>query len=746
MNGCFETSGVESRGRKGQVSFLLASTVAVIALMAPTAAQAQAAAATNIDPATQEIIVTAGKREQALSTVPQGISVVTGAQISARAAKSLADYIALTPGLSLVSTGAPGSGAVEIRGIPPLVVAGTVATYVDEVPISGSSGAAFGGRSQPDLDPSDMDHIEVLKGPQGTLYGATSLGGVIKYVLKKPSLTNTEVNTTEELNAYDNGHLGTRLSGAVTTPLINDTLGIRVSGYYRHDAGYIDDVGFGGKAVNDGNSWGARGALYWKPTSNFSVDLSALVQDSTYYGFAATDLDWQSFQPLYGWDKVSRSTPENGRVHTNVFGATLKWDTEYGTLLSSSGYSTDKRHSTTDITYDYAFPGTPIDYSTPAAVVPTALTKQFSQEVRFASKRFGPLDFIAGGFYQHAHYDSDRNFINFSLAGLPLYSSNLGQNYVTSSLNEYAGFINATVHLTDQLDVTGGYRHSHITQSGTTIQGGYFYGLPDLSRVQSSSSKENADTYLGGVRWRPTSGVMFYVRAASGYRPGGTRSLPPGAPADFGNTFKSDSIWSYEAGTKINLFSGRVTFEADAFRIDWKDIQTLVFFGPFSTTGNAGKARSQGGEIQASFEPVKGLVLSGNAAYTDAKYTEDSAQILVTKGEHLPYVPKWTATGEVDYSWSLNERLKAHVSGDYDYKSSMIDNGAEFYTIPGFATINLRAGIETDKHWTFNLYVKNVTNKRAIVGTEQGYYTFFNPFVVTVNEPRSYGISLSQKF
>jgi outer membrane receptor protein involved in Fe transport len=700
------------------------------------------------DAGIQEIVVTAGKREQTLSKVPQGISAVTGAQLDARAAKSLADFVALTPGLSLSSTGTPGYGKVEIRGISPQVVAATVATYIDDVPITSSSQIARGGLFTPDLDPSDLDRVEVLKGPQGTLYGASSLGGVIKYVLKEPDLNKTEVTTSEELSGYDNGRLGTRLRASVTTPIVNDTLAIRVSGYYRHDAGYIDDIGFSGKGANDGNSWGLRGALLWKPASNVSVNLSAMLQDSVTYGYAATDLDWQTSKPLYGWDKVDRSTPEGFRVRSSIYAATIKWDTALGSLQSASGYTRIVPRETTDITYDYAAPGTAISFTNPAASVGRHANDQFTEELRFTSKRFGPLDFIAGGFYQHSRLEDSEEFTTFSTNGFPDPTAPLlGQNYAKGSLDEYAGFINATLHINDQIDVTGGYRHSRIDQNRTTVQGGeYFYGVPLGATVTQLKTGENSDTYQGGASWRPTNNLMLYVRAASGYRPGGARSVPPGAPAGTVPFYKSDNIWSYEAGVKIHALGGRLTFDADAFRIDWTKIQTLVFYGFFNTVGNGGKARSQGGEIQGSFEPVKGLVFSGNGAYTNAKYTEDAPEVNVTKGELVSYVPKWTATGGVDYNWALNDRLKAHVGGDYDYKSSVLDNGATPYKIPGYATANLRAGIETEKHFAVDLYVKNVTDKRAIVGTEQGYYTFFNPFVVVVNEPRSYGISLTQKF
>ena len=744
----------EAGGRARRTrALLLAATASVFipaaafAQSAPPADSTPAAAtgATSTDAAADDIIVTAFKREQALSTVPQGISVVTGAQLDERGAKSLSDYIALTPGVSLQSTGVAGYGKIEIRGIAPLVVASTVATYVDDVPISSSSQTARGGNFQPDLDPSDIERVEVLKGPQGTLYGASSLGGVIKYVLRKPSLTKTEINTSEEVNAVDGGQVGTRLRGSVSTP-VSDNLAIRVSGYYRHDPGYIDNVGaLAARNVNDGDSWGVRGALYWKPTSTLSVNLTASIQDSKTNGYSTVDLDWQSFKPLYGRDTQLRATPETFHVRSEIFAATLAWDTGLGTLLSSSGYSYTAPRDTGDITYNFAGGGV-IEYATPAAAVGRHINKQFSQEVRFTSKRFGPLEFTLGGFYQHSNLDDAEDFTPYKTTGVPDPSrATLGQSYGSGTLDEYAGFANATVYLNDQIDFTAGYRHSRIDQTRHTVQGGWLYGIPDFSRVTNQSTTEDADTYLFGARWRPTKDVMFYLRAASGYRPGGARSVPPAAPAGTVPFYKSDSIWSYEAGVKIHTLGGRLTLDADAFRIDWTNIQTLIYYGFFSTVGNGGKARSQGGEFQASFEPTKGLFFTGNAAYTDARYTENAPQVLKVKGQLVDQVPKWTATAGITYNWSLGDRTKASIGGDWAYKSSMNDFSAEQYTVPSYSTFNLRGGVEF-KGFGVNFYVNNLTNKRAIVATTQGYYTFFNPFIVSVNQPRTYGINFTQNF
>ncbi|WP_411339397.1 TonB-dependent receptor [Sphingopyxis sp. J-6] len=692
-----------------------------------------------------EIVVTALRNEQTLGTVPLGISAISAEKLEERAAKSMADFVALTPGLNLQSIGAAGNGVVAIRGISPQAVAGTVATYIDEVPISSSGIGARGGLYQPDLDPNDIERVEVLKGPQGTLYGASSLGGVIKYVLKKPSLTETDIHLSEGLTMFDNGEPGIALRASATTPLITDKLGVRVSAFYRHDPGFVDDVLLGGRNVNDANAWGVRGGLYWKPVDNVSVDLSAMIQQTNSQGFSTVDLDWQTFEPLYGKDTQLRAVPEYLKVRTEFYSATLKWDTGAGTLLSSTGYAYVAPRDQGDMTYNYTGTGGPIEYGTPGAARGSHINKQFSQEIRFSSNRFGPVEFTVGGFFQRAKTDDRYDYLTFTEGGVvdpnaPL----LGQNYASGVGKEYAGFINGNLYLTEQFDISAGYRYSHIEQTRSSVRGGAFlYGVPPFSLTDSRSTEENKSTYQIGARWRPSDDLMFYVRAASGYRPGGTRGVPPTAPPGTSPSYTSDTIWSYEAGMKVKALDGRLTFDADVYRIDWSDIQTLVYFGFFNTVGNGGKARSEGGEIQATFEPVKGLTLTANGGYTNARFTEDAPEVAVTKGLPIYYVPKWTATFGADYGWELANGLRANIGGDYAYRSSQLD--ATRFRLPGYSILNLRAGVKGDS-FGVNLYVKNVTDKRALVGTSQGYYEFFNPFVVVVNEPRSYGITLTQNF
>ena len=756
--GGHDCSSVSSKPRRRRSARGLLLATAGLSIAFPSALSAQTASGANasIDAAngTQDIIVTAGKQEQYLNRVAEGISVVTGKQLDDRGAKSLADYTALTPGLSLQSAGATGFGFVEIRGISPQSVGATVATYINDVPVSASSALTQSGEYTPDLDPSDLERVEVLKGPQGTLYGASSLGGVIKYVTKGPDLDKTEIDTSESLDFLNNGQPGTELRASVSTPLVTDTLGIRVSGFYRHDPGFIDQLGPAGLARRDanyGNSWGFRGALRWKPSSDFTVDLTGSIENSRYHGFSVIDLDPDTLQSLYGpKDSAYRTLNEGFSVRTDLIAATAKWQTGLGALTSVTSYSVQKPHNVNDITAFYSAPANQpqdpaalISYLHPAGSIGTHEDDQTTEELRFNSKRLGPFEFIAGGFYQHEKLRDDNDYLTYLPGGgvVDRTAPTLGISNRAGTLSEYAGFINVTLYLADRLDVTGGYRHSHIDQVRDSDREGPLFATSAQSTHLSFS--ENSDTYLGGIRWRPTDNLTLYGRAASGYRPGGGRTIPPGAPANFGDTYRSDSIWSYEAGVKYRGIGGKLTLEADGFWIDWKNIQTLVFVGRFATDGNGGKARSRGAEFQGSYTPFRGLTINANAAYTDARFTEDAPDIGVVDGQRIFQVPKWTATLDLEYRWALNDRWKAFVGGDYDYKSDQLD--FTNYVLPGNNFFNLRGGVESE-HYQVNVFIKNLTNKRVFVGDSSGYFPGLPPFQPVINEPREFGISFSQKF
>jgi outer membrane receptor protein involved in Fe transport len=698
----------------------------------------------------QEIVVTAVRRTEGLSTVAVGISAISGAELEARSASSLADFVSQVPGLNVQSFGTPGTGVVAIRGISPQGAAATVATYIDNISIGGAGNGTENAWYGPDIDPADLERVEVLKGPQGTLYGASSLGGVIKYVTKTPSLTTAEVNTSEELNDVRGGSPGTKIRASVSTPIIENELALRASGYYEYTGGYIDDVGIGGQDVNRGYKSGMRATLLYQPLDNLKIKLNATIQNSVVDGNDITDdngLTASLFQPLYGYFEQKRYTPESYKVQTKMYSSDIQWDTDLGSLISATSYSSYNPRQDSDMTSQAVFFGGLISPTDPAGAIAKISSDQSTQEFRFESKRLGIFEFVAGTFYQHQAQSNNDLYTSYDTTGQVNPSGFLGAQTGATTLDEYAGFGDATVYILPQLDVTAGYRYSDVQQQVERSSGGPLYGAPITVEPVVNFAEVN-QTYLAGIRWRVTDEVMLYGRAATGYRPGGQRGIPPGAPPGFGDTYNSDNIRSFEAGVKVRTLGGRLTFSGDAYVINWSNIQTLIVVGIYNTDGNAGTAQSKGGEFEATYVPFDGLTLAANTAYTNARFTETSATANTTDGERLAYVPEWTRTVSVNYMLPFGPPFgtwKPEVGGEYAYRSSQLDASLPPITLPGYTTFGLHAGVHFDDKKSLRFYVNNLTNNRGIVGSG-GNVGYGIPYGVVYQQPVTFGLMFSQKF
>jgi iron complex outermembrane receptor protein len=722
--------------------------VAIVGGSTARSAWADAPSASNDSNELQEIVVTAGRREEVLSHVGEGITAVSGVELEARSASSLEDFVSQVPGLNVQSLGTPGNGVVAIRGISPQGAAATVATYIDNISVGGAGNGTENAWYGPDIDPADLERVEVLKGPQGTLYGASSLGGVIKYVTKTPSLTSTEINTSEELNDVRGGSPGTKMRASVSTPIIENELALRVSGYYEYTGGYIDDVGISGKDANRGYRSGIRATLLYQPLDNLKIKLNASIQSSVVDANDITDENGtnpSSFQPVYGYFEQKRYTPESYKVQTQLYSSDIQWDTDLGSLISATSYSTYKPRQDSDLTSQALFfpPGL-VSPTSPAGGIAAIATDQRTQEFRFESKRLGILEFVAGTFYQHQAQSNRASYYSYDTTGQANPDGFLGLQSSTGTLDEYAGFGDATVYILPQLDVTAGYRYSDVQQQVNESSGGPIYGT-GINAEPTLNFAEVNQTYLAGIRWRVTDAVMLYGRAATGYRPGGQRGIPPGAPPGFGDTFDSDSIRSFEAGVKVRALDGRLTLSTDAYVINWSNIQTLIIVGIYDTDGNAGTAQSKGAEFEATYVPFDGLTLRANTAYTNARYTSTSAATpYITDGERLSYVPEWTRTVSVDYTLPFGT-WKPQVGAEYVYRSSQFDISEPAVELPGYTTFNLHAGVQFDDKQSLRFYVNNLANNRGILGSA-GEIGYGIPYAVVYQQPVTVGVIFSQKF
>jgi iron complex outermembrane recepter protein len=692
----------------------------------------------------EEIIVTANKRTENLQSIGAGISVVSDQRLDELAANSLSDYIQDLPGVSLQSFGAAGNGSIEIRGISPQSVGATVSTYIDDIPVGGSSAVGESAEFLPDLDPADIQRVEVLKGPQGTLYGASSLGGVIKYVTKQPSLTQPEATITEQFEGVDHGDYGGKIRASASTPL-SDQFAVRVSGYYRWIPGYIDDVGVGGPNVNRGYDWGIRGTALWKPLSDLTVNLNGMQQITQQNGYNTVDLNSATLQPLYGQLSQLRYTPESLSYRTNLYSAEVNYTQPYGNFLSASSFNSIQPTQIADETpYLLGFPNgsTTIGPDNPLGAAGHHDDRQETEELRFTSNRLDNVEFLVGGFYQHESLTDGFSFYQYQAGGRVPDTTvpSLGGSERGGTLWEAAGFLNATYYIVPTLDVTLGYRYSEISQHRVSSTTGPIYG----ANFDDLSTQQSADSYLAGARWHITDDILFYLRAASGYRPGGARSPLPGGPPNFPLYYTSDKIWSYETGFKTTWLDGRLTWDTDVFWINWDNIQALVTIGAFDTDGNGGHALSRGVETQATYVPVKGLTLRGNFSYTDAFFKYADAGVLVTApGQRLFLVPELQGSVSGDYSWPIGN-YQGTVGADWSYTGNQYD--VSNFLLPSYSLVNARAGVKWNND-TFNFYIKNVADKRTIVGDAIGYYpAYYSLYTVVVNQPRTFGISFTQRF
>ena len=716
------------------ISMFLGGTCA-LAMAAPALAQPNAtAAAQPLPPQAQAdqnaIIVTAQKRTQVLIDVPQSVTVVPGATLEQQHATSFQDYLKLVPGLDL-NQSRPGEGRLILRGINTGGVASTVGIYVDETPFGSSSGLVNGAVLAGDFDTFDLSRIEVLRGPQGTLYGASSLSGVLRFVTNAPSTAAFELRGRAGVEAVKGGDLGYNADAVVNVPL-GPTIAFRASGNYRKDAGFIDSIGTGGsdvaKNINGDRSYGGRASLLFKPSDAASIRLSAIAQNIDANAPSVIEADPVTLRPLHGLTQ-SQFVPQFSNLHYRVYNGTGSFDLGFASLTSSTSYATQKQHERIDFTFALS------PFLRAALKLPpneffeaqdTNLNK-FTQEIRLSSQSH-LLDWLVGGYYTNEKGLIDQSFVAVTPGTLtPLaLPFTLGTANVTSKYRELAGFADATFHFGPQFDLELGGRYSHNRQSAHEMTNGVLAGgAPKDFPIARSS--ENVFTYSLAPKFKPNKNTSIYARVAKGFRPGGPNVLPAGVtiPPDVPRIFHSDSVISYEAGVKAQSADQRFSIDAAAFHINWKNIQLFTVVSGFGVNANGSSAKSDGFEFTAAARPIAGLTLSANGAYTDARLTGSTPMSVGGRdGDQLPFTPKFTLSLNGDYGWHVGPRTRAHVGVSWRHVSGQTAGyDIDFVTahgrqrhVPSYNVVDLNAGVDLGR-FDIEAYVKNLGNSHGITST-----------------------------
>lgn len=720
----------------------------------------------------QQIIVTAQKRSERLQDVPVPVAAVSAQALAETNQVGLEDYYATLPGVSVSASSNTGSPQVAIRGISGAAQQGpTVATTIDDVPIGSASALVFGW-DMPDLDPSELQRIEVLRGPQGTLYGASSLGGLIKYVTIDPSTSgisgHVDVGTDTIQHASDEGY---SLRAGVNVPL-SDVLAMRVSGYERFEPGYIDNVETNETGVNREHRGGGRFALLFKPSETFSVKLSALLEHSFRYGspfvdtvapFTTTDPTVpanESFVNPTG-DLQQSAVRGTGFLNKNLqaYSATVNAAFDGINLASITGYSISKNENSWDLSgalgsylvyTPYAVSGDPDNSD--------LRDNKFTEELRLSGHLGDAFDWLVGGFVDH-----DVGYENqYLLAAQPTTGQSVGvflHDLDPSTYQEEAGFLDLTYHFTSQFDFEAGGRYGDIRQAFQQFFYGPYntlLGLPLSYVYPQIHSQENSFTYLLTPRFKITPELMVYARVATGYRPGGPNidATPFGLPA----TYDHDSTKNYDLGLKATLLDHLLYVDASLYYIDWSGIQLTIQnpSGAGSAQTNGKSAKSEGVELTTSITPFKGFNAAFWVSFNNAVLTQSfplSSTLFGQSGDRLPFSNRFSGSLSLNDDFPLASQTSGFVGGTVSYVGDRLGNfqlrdpadptlPPQRQPYPSYAKVDLKTGAHYQA-WSFTLYANNVTNRRAILN---GGLDSSPTVAFLYIQPRTLGLSASRTF
>ncbi len=704
----------------------------------------------------QEVIVTAQKREERLQDVPVPVTAIRADTLVENNQVRLQDYSSSVPGLNVTPQASTSYQILSIRGITTTVSGNpTVGITIDDVPY-GASTMLGGGQSIPDLDPGDLARIEVLRGPQGTLYGASSMGGLLKFVTVDPSTDAVSGRVQADVNGVKNGaEPGYGVRGSVNVPL-SDTLAIRASAFTRRDPGYIDNVQTGRDGVNESRVGGGRLSALWRPSENFSLKLSALYQDAR--GDGTSDVDvlpglgdlQQSY--LRGTGGYDRKVQAYSAIATLKLGR--------AELTSLTGYNVNEYSDSYDLSYllggltHDGLPGVADGFGvTGTPQLEHNKVDKVTQEIRLATPIGSKADWLIGGFYTHESTSYTGNID----ASDPASGAIVAQEVVTTyrpTYQEYAAFSDLTFHFTDQFDIQIGARESHTRETYSETDAGPF--VPVLFGVTSPlirpevSSGANAFTYLFTPRLTLSPDLMIYARLASGYRAGGTNySAGPGFPLQY----EPDRTENYEIGMKAGFLDRMLSVDASIYYIKWRDIQILSDNPDtgLTFTTNGGRAKSEGIELSVELRPFTGLTVAAWGSYDNAVLTQEfpaTSYSVGAAGDRLPYTSRLSGNLSVEEDFPITSRVGGFVGGAASFVGHRLGEFASIFTVPpvredlpAYTKLDLRTGVKLDD-WTISLFVNNVADRRGLLYAASA----LGPLTLNYIQPRTVGLSVLRKF
>jgi iron complex outermembrane recepter protein len=730
---------------------LLMAAAATTIWTSAEAQTAQPAASAASSSELEEVVVTATRRSESIQNVPSQVTALTAGALDQLNARDFNDFAAFVPGLSFSSTGAS-TNLLVIRGITTgSQLSSATGVYLDDIPIGASTSNGVGYQSL-NVNTLDLNRVEVLNGPQGTLYGATSLGGTIKYETNAPDLKNFEAEGGAQVSSTQHGHIDHAYTGMINLPF-GDIAALRVDGYQVYDSGYVKDPVYGRDNEGWSRSEGGRASLLLEPTENLDIRLNASTQHIPSESADVVFRSPETRAPIYGTYDQAYPTYQPSDYSLTLYSATVDYTTPLAKFSSISGYQVNNGTSYTDnsLIYDAAL-GAFGGAADPWSLYVNTTTKKFTQEFRAVSQNGTYFDWLAGAFLSNEKTSETVDLFDDANPGGTFLGLSPFTSWLPSTYREYAVYGDGTIHFTKQLELGLGLRYSRQKQAyDETVSGLLATGSQAVLTPPVATSDQSVMTYLINPKFHITEDVMVYGRAASGFRPGGPNFvLSPG----LGNpTFKPDRLWSYELGEKSTFLDKRATLDFDVYDILWKDIQVTVNNGGVNQLENAGVARVTGSELSFNYRIISPLTVGGSAAWTDARLTSTAPVIgVTTTGVRLPLAPR--------FNFALIGAYNFNIVDGYDGVFTLTDRwvgerNAGFgtatspqYRLGSYNITDLNFEVQAPHGLEYGLFLRNAFDRVAEISASvlANEYNPAAPVPVFIAQPRTVGLSVKYKF
>lgn len=727
--------------RRNAVVHLSTAIAAALAVQGPAAAQdsSRQSARTSVE-TLEEIVVTANRREQNVQAVPASIQVLDGEVLDRLGANDFEDYL---NSISSVGMTRSGSGSVKagVRGVSNVIGSeagvgdstSTVGLYLNDVPIQGSG-------PLPDLALYDVQRIEVLKGPQGTLYGEGAMGGAIKMILNPADAAGFATRAEGGVSFTKDGGTNYEVKGAVNLPLITDRMAARIVASYRDDGGFVDNTRQGIEDIDTSTTLNVRGLLDWQLTDAFSAEILALHQNFDQDDFSEVVVGAGDLKSNLAEDRYNE-------VNFDLYALTLKYDFGGAELVSSTSYWENERERfdrAAVVGYFLNFTLEPLGLPTVAPTDAQGFTlflnqETFTQEVRLSSTGDSHFDWTVGAFYRSAEqtstgYDTipDIAPINQAIAaagffppGSEFESSYVYESKIREEFTQTAAFAEVDIALIERLDLKLGarwfqedldlyQRDEGLNLVALDLE---FLGIPNPTVRQTDADD---DGLIGrvGLSYQLSDERMIYGLVSQGFRSGGPNFSGGLAGTTVPSLFESDSLVNYEVGAKTAWLDGRFIANASLYYIDWSDVQVRVSGAGTSYIGNAGEAEVRGGELQLIAAPNERWQVGLNLGLLRSELTGLAPGVAGRVGSDLPNAPETTGSAYAQYGWPLGSWGDGFARFDYVYVDKQAiellpaTGPTDNYYLDAYDLGRFQIGVQNPR-WSAFLFADNLWDERA---------------------------------